>query len=193
VVVDFHACGVVGEDANLAMGYLAAVSRKLDEPLAVIVQSSSAAGKTSLMDAILAFVPEEDRVKYSAMTGQSLFYMGETDLHLSLLVRQYIDAAGVKKPGSCHLFRHTVATLMLENGADVRFIQELLGHTKLSVTAIYTHVTIRELQQVHAETHPAAKWKPVAAQPSSTGDPVAPDPATLLEALAAETEDDEEG
>ena len=56
---------------NKLVGYLAAVSRKLDQPLAIIIQSSSAAGKTSLMDAILAFVPPEDQVKYSAMTGQA--------------------------------------------------------------------------------------------------------------------------
>lgn len=80
ILEDFEACGVVGEETNKLLGYLAAVSRKLEEPLAVIVQSSSAAGKSSLMEAVLAFVPEEERVKYSAMTGQSLFYMGETDL-----------------------------------------------------------------------------------------------------------------
>ena len=71
---------VVGEATNKLVGYLAAVSRKLDQPLAIIIQSSSAAGKTSLMEAILSFVPPEEQVKYSAMTGQSLFYMGETDL-----------------------------------------------------------------------------------------------------------------
>jgi hypothetical protein len=80
ILGDFARCGVVGEETNKLVGYLAAVSRKLEEPLAVIIQSSSAAGKSSLMDAILAFVPEEERVQYSAMTGQSLFYMGETDL-----------------------------------------------------------------------------------------------------------------
>ncbi len=73
-------CGMVGEETNKLTAYLAAVSRKLDDPLAVIVQSSSAAGKTSLMEAVLAFVPEEDRLQFSAMTGQSLFYMGEGDL-----------------------------------------------------------------------------------------------------------------
>ena len=57
----------------------------LDSPLAVIVQSSSAAGKSSLMEAVLAFLPEEQRVQYSAMTGQSLFYMGETDLKHKVL------------------------------------------------------------------------------------------------------------
>ena len=66
-------------------GYLAAVSRKLDQPLAVIIQSSSAAGKTALMEAILSFVPPEDQVKFSAMTGQSLFYMGETNLKHKIL------------------------------------------------------------------------------------------------------------
>ncbi len=75
----------MGEEQNKLLGYLAAVSRKLEEPLAVIIQSSSAAGKTSLMEAILAFMPEEERVKYSAMTGQSLFYMGETDLKHKIL------------------------------------------------------------------------------------------------------------
>ena len=67
------------------MGYLAAVSRKLDEPLAVIIQSSTAAGKTTVMNAILSFIPADERVKYSAMTGQALFYMSETNLKNKIL------------------------------------------------------------------------------------------------------------
>jgi len=82
---DFTRCGVVGEDINKLVGYLAVVSRKLDSPLAVTIQSTSAAGKSSLMDAVLAFMPDEERIKYSAMTGQSLFYMGETDLQHKVL------------------------------------------------------------------------------------------------------------
>jgi DNA primase len=85
ILADFARCGVVGEETNKLVGYLAAVSRRLDAPLAVLVQSSSAAGKSSLMEAILAFVPEEDRIEYSAMTGQSLFYMGEGDLKHKVL------------------------------------------------------------------------------------------------------------
>ena len=85
ILADFDRCGVVGEEINKLVGYLAAVSRKLDEPLAVILQSTSAAGKSSLMEAILAFVPEEHRVKYSAMTGQSLYYLGDTDLRHKVL------------------------------------------------------------------------------------------------------------
>ncbi len=85
ILADFDRCGVVGERVNKLLGYLAAVSRKLDRPLAVIVQSSSAAGKSALVESILALVPEEERVSYSAMTGQSLFYMGETDLKHKVL------------------------------------------------------------------------------------------------------------
>lgn len=87
LLADFAACGLVGEETNKLVGYLAAISRKLDRPLGVVIQSSSAAGKSSLMDAVLAFVPEEEKVKYSAMTGQSLFYMGETNLkHKALAI-----------------------------------------------------------------------------------------------------------
>jgi DNA primase catalytic core len=85
ILEDFDRCGVVGEETNKLCGYLAAVSRKLAKPLAVIIQSTSAAGKSALMDAVLAFVPSEDSVKYSAMTGQSLFYMGETSLQHKVL------------------------------------------------------------------------------------------------------------
>ncbi len=85
ILADFTIAGVVGEETNKLVGYLACVSRKLDRPLAVVIQSSSAAGKSSLMDAVLSFMPEDERVQYSAMTGQSLFYMGETRLKNKIL------------------------------------------------------------------------------------------------------------
>ena len=94
ILEDFERCGVVGEETNKLMGYLAAVSRKMEEPLAVIIQSSSSAGKTSLMEAVLAFVPPEQRVKYSAMTGQSLFYMSEADLKHKILA--IVEEEGVQ-------------------------------------------------------------------------------------------------
>jgi integrase/recombinase XerD len=74
---------------------------------------------------------------------------------LTQLVRDYVDAAEIGKTGSCHLFRHTCATLMLEGGADIRFIQQMLGHAKLETTQIYTQVSIRQLKEVHTRTHPA--------------------------------------
>src|SRR5690606_28271126 len=82
---DLDRCGLVGERKNKMLAYLAASSRKLTQPLAIVVQSSSAAGKSSLMDAVLRMMPEEERVQYSAMTGQSLFYMGETNLSHKIL------------------------------------------------------------------------------------------------------------
>ena len=85
ILADFAHVGVVGEAVNIQTGYLACVSRLLDRPLAIIIQSSSAAGKSSLMDAVLSLMPADAQVWYSAMTGQSLFYMGETNLKHRIL------------------------------------------------------------------------------------------------------------
>ena len=85
ILADFERCGMVGEETNKIVSYLAVISRLLDAPLAILVQASSAAGKTALMEAVLALLPEEQQVQYSAMTGQSLFYMGETDLKHKVL------------------------------------------------------------------------------------------------------------
>ena len=79
-------------------------------------------------------------------------------------VRRYMHFAGVKKPGACHLFRHACATHMLENGADTRFIQALLGHADLGTTQIYTRVSIDKLREIHDATHPA-KLHRTAAKP----------------------------
>jgi DNA primase catalytic core len=91
----FHQAGIIGEETNTLVAYLAGVSRKLERPLAIIIQSASAAGKTTLMDAVLSFFPEEDRVKYSAMTGQSLYYLGETNLKHKILA--VVEEAGAEK------------------------------------------------------------------------------------------------
>jgi integrase/recombinase XerD len=74
-------------------------------------------------------------------------------------VKRYMQFAGIDKPGATHLFRHACATHMLENGADIRYIQEMLGHANLATTEIYTHVSIDKLQQIHAATHPGASLK----------------------------------
>ena len=70
-------------------------------------------------------------------------------------IKGYIRQAGIEVQGSCHLFRHAMATHMLENGADVRFIQAMLGHEDLNTTQVYTQVSIKKLTEIHAATHPA--------------------------------------
>jgi DNA primase catalytic core len=85
IAADIEAIGLVGESTNALVGYLACVSRLLERPLALLLQSASAAGKSSLMEAVLSLVPEEDRVQYSALTGQALFYLGHRDLRHKVL------------------------------------------------------------------------------------------------------------
>jgi DNA primase catalytic core len=80
ILADLETIGVTGEQTNKLVGYLAAVSRKTDEPLSVLIQSRSAAGKSTLQDAILSLVPDEDYVKYTRITDQALFYKDEDSL-----------------------------------------------------------------------------------------------------------------
>lgn len=80
--------------------------------------------------------------------------------YLSAMMTRYVRSAEIGKAGSCHMFRHTCATLMLEGGADIRHVQEQLGHACLQTTQVYTHVSIRRLKEVHAATHPGAKLSP---------------------------------
>ena len=91
----YHAAGIVGESNNLLAAYLAATSRQLKRPLAVIIQSTSAAGKSTLMEAVLSFFPSEEQVKYSAMTGQSLYYLGESNLQHKILA--IVEEEGAEK------------------------------------------------------------------------------------------------
>jgi hypothetical protein len=99
VLEDFERCGAVGEETNKKVSYLAAVSRMLAKPLAIVVQSSSSAGKSSLMEAVLDFMPEEHRESYTAMTGQALFYMGQKNLkHKILAIAEQQGAEAASYP-----------------------------------------------------------------------------------------------
>jgi integrase/recombinase XerD len=115
--------------------------------------------------------------------------------YVTKLVRDYVLAARIGKPGACHLFRHTMATLMLENGADIRFIQEMLGHAKLATTQIYTQVSIKKLKEIHTATHPAARLAACdhapAAAPEELGEEASAREDLLL-TLAAEAEEEDD-
>jgi integrase/recombinase XerD len=121
-----------------------------------------------------------------------LTHMGEPfdRKQLTTLVRGYLIESKVGKMGGCHLFRHTVATLMLENGADIRVIQQMLGHVKLTTTELYTQVSINLLRQVYSATHPAAHLKRPETPALTARDAAAE--AELFDALAAESEEDPE-
>ena len=101
-------------------------------------------------------VEPDDRTLFLSQYGEPI-----SRDHLSGMVHDYVEAAKVGKGGGPHLLRHTMATLMLDNGADLRFLQEILGHENISTTQIYTHVSIRQLKLVHASTHPAERCKSV--------------------------------
>ncbi|MDN8618326.1 site-specific tyrosine recombinase XerC [Variovorax ginsengisoli] len=133
---------------------------------------------------------QNDRTLFLGNEGHPLHPMW-----LSTLIANRVAAAGVDKRGGCHLWRHTMATLMLEGGADIRHIQAMLGHADISSTQIYTQVAIRQLQRVHAQTHPAVRLRARQAHSDPDGGeprPEANDAASaLLEALAGEAEDDD--
>ena len=133
-------------------------------------------------------VEPDEGVLFLTATGE-----GFTPNRLTQLVRDYVTAAETGKTGACHLFRHTMATLMLEHGADIRFIQQMLGHAKLETTQIYTQVSIRKLKEIHTATHPGAKLE----RHASSALPLDDDdtPATresILSSLAAEAAEEQE-
>ncbi|MGH9352283.1 MAG: CHC2 zinc finger domain-containing protein [Terriglobia bacterium] len=138
----------------------------------------------------LVVEPDEDVVFLTA-EGESF----SLD-HMTFTVRNHVAAAKLGKMSGCHLFRHTMATLMLEGGADIRFIQEMLSHTKLSTTQMYTQVSIRMLRQIHTATHPGAKLQKLKAveDPGAVGaaKKTSPDRAEPEAALYTEVEEEKE-
>jgi integrase/recombinase XerD len=135
---------------------------------------------------------DEVRANYVVEPDDGIIFLTEygeplIKSRLTETVRKYIEAAGIDKPGSCHIFRHTMATMMLENGADLRYIQAMLGHSTLSTTEIYTQVSIRKLKEIHTATTATALIT------GAASDAVARRAAAeLLESLAAEDDDDDD-
>ena len=147
ICADFERIGVVGEQDNCLLGYLAAVSRKLDRPLAIILQSTSAAGKSALQEAILATVPPEECVSFSAMTGQSLFYMGETDLAHKVL--SIAEEEGAKRAAYALKLLHSEGELRIASTGKEGSSGRLITHTYTvrGPVAIFLTTTTIELDE----------------------------------------------
>jgi len=110
----------------------------------------------------LAKYRDEARPRLAGGDNVSAFFLNRwgqqlEEKRLTKMMHEYKQSAGIKKPGACHLWRHTMATMMLEGGADIRFIQSMLGHASLETTQIYTRVSVAKLAEIQAATHPAAK------------------------------------
>jgi DNA primase len=147
ICADFERIGVVGERDNCLLGYLAAVSRKLDRPLAIIAQSTSAAGKSALQEAVLSMVPEEERVSFSAMTGQSLFYMGESDLRHRVL--SIAEEEGAKRAAYALKLLHSEGELRIASTGKEGQTGRLITHTYTvrGPVAIFLTTTTIELDE----------------------------------------------
>lgn len=136
------------------------------------------------------------RPQLAVMNDEDSFFLtnlGEsfTPARLTQIVRRYVQRAEIGKTGSCHLFRHTMATLMLENGADIRFIQAMLGHAELSTTQIYTQVGIRKLKEIHTQTHPARLERATRMDEASTATDDELTADDLLDVLDSERDEEE--
>ena len=114
-----------------------------------------------------------------------------TPSRMTQLVRNYVEQADLGKHGACHLFRHTAATVLLEAGMDIRYIQALLGHVKLETTALYAQVSIRELKRLHTALHPSARLQPQAAAEGASEEGETHTASELLETLYAESDDED--
>jgi hypothetical protein len=93
IVRDITRLGPVGEDVNKLIGYLVMTSRKMDDPLALLILSGSGAGKSLLQDAILKLCPEEDLIKLTSLTDRALFYKGEDSLKNKVLAVEELAGA----------------------------------------------------------------------------------------------------
>ena len=153
-------------DVHTDRGVLAVRQGKGKKDRFVPVSERATQWITKYLDEVrigFAIEPDPQNV-FLEKNGQPL-----TPDRLSRLVTKYIKQADIGKSGSCHLFRHTVATLMLDNGADIRFIQQMLGHASINTTEIYTHVSIVKLKQIHEMTHPTMhRERQAEAEPQAT-------------------------
>jgi integrase/recombinase XerD len=140
------------QDADLERGTLTIFEGKWQKDRVVPLGDRAGAWVRKYRDEVRPTLLRDDDSGHLFLTDNGEPFMRN---RVSDLVAKYKEAVGIDKPGASHLFRHAMATHMLENGADIRYIQMMLGHVNLSSTEIYTQVSIKKLKEVHAATHPA--------------------------------------
>ena len=146
-------CGVLLQSVNLDEGYIRVFGKGSKERIAPIGSAAITAVRNYLVGGRPHFV--------KARTGSELF-LSQQGRAISrkmvwVMIRQHAAKAGIKKPIKPHLLRHSFATHLLEGGADLRVIQEMLGHSDISTTQIYTSVQANRLADEHALYHPRSK------------------------------------
>lgn len=143
--------GLKPEDINFAEGILKVTEGKGDKQRLVPIGERALAWTQKYIEEV------RDPLVYNKVCDENLFLSqtGKVLRHLGDIIAEHKKKAGINKKGRSHLFRHSMATLMLKNGADIRAIQEILGHAMLKTTQRYTHLCIDHLKEVHTRTHPA--------------------------------------
>ena len=167
-------------DLNLASGVLAVRQGKGKKDRFVPIGERALAWVAAYLRDIrpLLSLRDDEGALFLSSDGVSL-----TPTTISTLVRHILEKADIAKPGACHLFRHAMATLMLEGGADLTSIQLILGHSSPQTTEIYAKMSIHKLKAIHAATHPGAHLKRHGDRPEGH------DADELVEAIASELHD----
>ena len=148
--------GLKPEDINFEEGILKVTEGKGDKQRLVPIGERALSWTRKYIDEV------REPLVYNKVCDDNLFLSktGKALSHLGDVIAEHKQKAGISKKGRSHLFRHSMATLMLKNGADIRAIQEILGHAMLKTTQRYTHLCIDHLKEVHTKTHPAKKRLP---------------------------------